>query len=616
MRHLLFCLGLLAACGGGSGGDNDPAGGGPPGPAYANTTSSGLAVGPSFGGAAAIGADVVAAVSETEMGADLNGDGDRLDLVVHLTDTATNTSTNLGIAIVGPVIASDKQFAFLALEPGQNNTDLNGDGDSADGVWFVYDPARPLNLGANPRNTMIPAHATGMPGVGTRGGFVLMQAEVAANADLNGDGDMIDEIPVAFDGGAFAVSPLVMPAHASATPLISRNARVLLASSEAAAALDQNGDGDMTDVVLGVVDFTQGFAQLQLVGGAFGRAVANHPYALTDDSAVYFIDEATHNGTDLNNDTDALDAIIAIFDLKSGAGEATPMNPLLPSFAVAGATLVGIGAGPNRVIVAVSEMDQGMRDINGDFDTVDSILGWIDTGTPGTLHMLPTFTLGAVTPAIDGPRGLVTVSERAMTFLGQDLNGDGDSSDNVAYMLDTTSAPGVMNNVGVAVGGFSLQGDDALLGVDEASDKGIDRNGDSVADDIVQAYCDLSAAPFGMRSLAIVAASQTFFRLSQSELRIAARLAEGQSPTFGDLNADGDLNDFGLELITLDPTGAPPTLIAPTPFFAGTDSIGGAPPLRVGNDTFAFATSEAMSGKDLNADGDRGDTVLQFAKIN
>lgn len=610
MRRLIPAL-LLAACGGGGGGGGPPP---PPPPAYAKTTTTGLAVGISYPNAATIAPFVVAAVSETEMGADLNGDGDLLDDVVHEVDASTGAILPLGLAVFGRIVASDRHFAFLVNEGAQATTDLNGDGDTGDLVWFVYDPAQLLAPGTNPLNTGLAAPAGGAVGAGTTGGFVLLESEAAAGVDLDGDGDKLDVVPRAFNGTAFAVSPLLLPAAAAGTALVARNGRVLYAASEAAQGASLNGDGDQLDFALFAVDFTLGPPMKVPVGGGAARSVANHPFALTDGAAVYFIDEASENGIDLNNDGDTNDAILAVFDLATGAGETLPFTPSIPSFAVAGATAVGIGAGGTRAVFAVSEAGQ-KRDINNDFDQVDSILAWVDTTAPATLYVFPAIALAARTPVVDGNRGLVVVSEGASGFGGTDLNLDGDTADTVLFLVDMPAPPGATKSFGLAVSSYSLSGLDAFVGVDEASQGGGDLNGNGTGGDVVQFYIDLGDPAPLPRGLGIIALSRTFFRLASDEVRIAAILPEGQSGNYGDLNGDGDTNDSAVELLALDPSLVPPPFISPTPFFAGECSGGIAQPLRTGDDTFVFPTSEAMSGKDLNGDSDLADTVLCITKI-
>jgi hypothetical protein len=275
---------------------------------------------------------------------------------------------------------------------------------------------------------------------------------------------------------------------------------------------------------------------------------------------------------------------------------------------------VGIGTASARAVVAVSEAGQ-KRDLNNDFDQVDMILAWIDTTAPATLNILPTIALAARTPAIDGTRGLVAVSEGASGFTGTDLNLDGDKGDTVLFLVHTVGSPGSATNFLLATASYTVSGVDAFVGVDENAQGAGDLNGNGVAGDIVQFYIDLGDIAPAPRGLGIVATSRTFFRLSPGEVRIAALLPEGQSGTYGDLNGDGDLNDSALELLALDPSLAPPPYISPTPFFAGAASTDVSQPLRTADAVFVFPTAEAMAGKDLDGDTDLLDTVLCVTTI-
>ena len=71
---------------------------------------------------------------------DMNGDGDALDRVLHIHDTVTATTVNLGQATDGFVNPPDGNLlSFLVKETAQDNTDLNGDGDVGDMVLHVAD---------------------------------------------------------------------------------------------------------------------------------------------------------------------------------------------------------------------------------------------------------------------------------------------------------------------------------------------------------------------------------------------------------------------------------------------------------------------------------------------
>jgi len=614
-RALVALAAFLPACGGGGGGgDDDDGGGGGPPPAFADSFETGLALAANFQNAAVVARRIAAPVSEPEMGADLNGDGDTLDDVLHLVDTDTNTNVNHGLAVIGPVLASDRHFAFLVSE-GAQGLDLNGDGDVNDAVWHVLDPGLPSGAG-NPLNTGIATGGTGLPGVGVRGGFLLLQSEAAQGADLNQDGDAIDTIGALFDGAAFGVTGLT-GAIAPATPLPARNARVAFTLGEAFGSVDLNQDGDMTDLVLGFADFTLSPPTLGRPGAPGARAIANHPYALTDDGLAYFIDEASDGMTDLNTDGDAADAILAVFEITGGTGEATPIAPgLLPVVALAGEPAFGIAAGRHHVLVGVSESDNGQNDFNGDGDTADAVIGWIDTrvGRTGTLNVDTSLPLGTFPNTIDGARGIFGVSEADRgPFDVRDLNDDGDETDVVAFVVDTTT--NTFTNLGLAVARVTLNRDDALLGVSEAAQGGIDRNGDGQPNDLVESYVNLADPALTEHRLGFSAIALRHFRFSPTEVRVAGLFAEGSSANFGDLNGDGDLLDRGVELIVLNPVADPAGPVAPTPFFAGTASLGNDRPLSVGTDVFAFPCAEISVAQDLNGDGDAFDTVLHFVRI-
>ncbi len=607
---------LWGSCGGGGGG-----GGGapppPPPPPFTVTKSSGLAVAGGFVNAAALGTVVLFTASEVESGVDLNGDGDTLDAVVHRLDVLTDAVTNLGFAAIGPILASDAQFAFLVPEAGQGGTNFNGDVDTADAVWFVYSPLLPP-AADNPFNTQVATPATGLPGAAAAGGFVFLWSESAAGFDFTADGDLSDNIVTAFLGASRFVSPFPTFAHAASRPLVSRGATVAVAISEAATGGDRNGDGDAVDQVLVAVRFTAGTAlPLGIGAGGFGRAIAGLPYALTDGAVVYLIDEASDGGADRNGDGDAADAVLAIFDIATAGGETLPMNGALGAAGVACSPAVGIWTSADRAVVGIDERAQGQRDLNGDMDFFDAVAGWVDTaGVRGAVHFFP-FTLAARPQAIDGHRGLLIVNERSMGILaGIDLNGDGDDADDVAFLLDADTAPGTLSNLRLASGTLSLAGSDALVGVPEAAQGGVDRNGDGDANDTVLAHLDLGDTPPTVRATGLVALATAHFRLSPAELRIAALAAEGQSPGFDRINGDGDRTDNVLILLHHDPSASPPALLPPTPHFAGTASAFVARPLRAGDRVWVFATSEAMAGADLNGDGDFTDTVLSYARLS
>lgn len=609
----LFPL-LVGACTGGSSGDPGPGDPPPPQVEFATTVNTGLAVGGSFDKVAAVDRWIMVPVSERDMGEDRNGDGDTNDHVVAVVNTETEEVVNLGLATVSPTVSSKATFAFLVNEGAQAATDLNGDGDFIDAVWFVYDPSRPIDFN-NPINTGASTGSPGLPGIGTRGGFVLLQSELARGIDLNGDGDLLDNTAAVYQEAVLSIVPVATITHAPGTPMVERNGRVLVPTSEALASTDFNRDGDSFDTVLSYVDFNSSFPLVRAVGGVFPRAVGSNAYQLTDTAAVYLISEGSEGGIDLNGDGDSLDAIVAVFDIAGGTGEHLAMSSQVPSFGLAARASIGIGASGNRAVLALDETSQGNTDMNGDLDSFDAVVGWIDTVTaPGTMHIEP-LAVANLPLLVSGTRALVAVNEKSSgAIVGVDQNGDGDTSDNVAFMVDMPVPGTGSTNLGFATTTMTLTGTDALIGVPEAGHFGGDLNGNGIATDVVQIYFDISDTPPTARSLGIVANAASVFRVSGIEVRLAALIPEGQSGTFNDLNGDGDNTDRGVVLLGLDPSGAPPPLLPGTPFFAGTGAFFIAPPLRIRDNVFAFPSAEDMLRADLNGDLDTLDTVLHFVR--
>jgi hypothetical protein len=109
------------------------------------------------------GTTVALVAGESAQGVtDLNGDGDTFDDVLFVYDAAKNRLSETGLAavhgigrdlssfrfVVPPVILGDT-VVFLVHEAAQGQTDLNGDGDTFDAVFFIVKPAsyKAVNVG-------------------------------------------------------------------------------------------------------------------------------------------------------------------------------------------------------------------------------------------------------------------------------------------------------------------------------------------------------------------------------------------------------------------------------------------------------------------------------------
>ena len=105
-----------------------------------STENIGLAVWPGNPGLVFSGNRLVFQVPEYDQAhGDLNGDGDDLDLVPHIHDIARGTTRGLGTAASsfhGFLIEKDR-LVIRVEEDDQGGMDLNGDGDAVDRVVHV-----------------------------------------------------------------------------------------------------------------------------------------------------------------------------------------------------------------------------------------------------------------------------------------------------------------------------------------------------------------------------------------------------------------------------------------------------------------------------------------------
>ncbi len=89
---------------------------------------------------------VVALASDEGLSGELNGDADLLDRVVQMLEVATGAASNtaravfelLEGAVAKPILAAQEYAVFLESEAGQNDSDVNGDGDQSDTIFRIF----------------------------------------------------------------------------------------------------------------------------------------------------------------------------------------------------------------------------------------------------------------------------------------------------------------------------------------------------------------------------------------------------------------------------------------------------------------------------------------------
>jgi hypothetical protein len=516
------------------------------------------------------GADDLRLVAVTEVGqrVDLNGDGDRLDAVLHVYDAVAGTLENLGLAVTGTPgprarLVADGRAAFTVDEAAQG-ADLDGDGDLLDRMLHLFDVRKPTieNLG----------FALTLPSAARlEGGLLLFAADEAAQGvDLDGDGLLNGEVAFVRDFTRGTTPNLRQPLGSAAMRASDRRAAFLVA--ETSATGDLNGDGDVLDrAVLQVYDGVRG-----LVVGS-GLATNGAEPLLASGFVTVLVSEA-EQGADLDGDGDLLDRVYFDFD---------PISGLARSLVLEGPRS-GSVEGENALALIARERTNG--DLDGDGDQADFV-PFLYEPLRGRLTNLGLAEALGIAPLFLERSLVLIVSEAANR--GLDLDGDGDALDLVPHVFDLVNR--TITNLAVA-GTVFRAADGRLLFARSEAQAQVDwnRDGDQL-DSILFAWDEATTqlVNSGLASVGVLDARGSRVLLVQSE--------EEQDQ---DLNGDGDRVDF---------------VLASYDFTTGLASnIGLAASLEgvLLSETAALVlVPEIDQGRDLNGDGDFGDSVLHRVEL-
>ena len=401
----------------------------------------------------------------SQAGDDLNADSDADDLVVHVYDARTGLTTNAQRSGTSAITFHDHAFGFTTDEP-SSAADLNGDGDTDDlSVFELYD----LLLGGVEQTPLSLRGGAELLAVNVDDWVVLVD-EAAQQLDLNGDGDQLDGVWHEVDPHGFAATPL---GFSSLDALASTdNGTVLALAATEIDGVDANGDGDQLDAQAVLHDPAH--------DQTFASGLAVDPlldFALAGERLAFLVDEAAQD-EDRNGDLDLADNVLHLMDVTNGTvtnhgtavaalaaveqvlllwldesqdgldrnGDGDTLDLVLtklhPEFLfeenLALACLPRVLAQDGTMaLVAVSEADQD-RDLNGDGDRFDDVAWRIEPVFPIDFPQTLATNLGvAIDPSsaailADG-RGLLLVLE---SDEGVDLNGDGDLLDAVLHRFE------------------------------------------------------------------------------------------------------------------------------------------------------------------------------------
>jgi len=182
----------------------------------------------------------VLTVIESAQGQDLDGDGVFASEVPVVYDTSTGDARSTGVD--GFADERGNLLWILSVES-HARRDWNDDGDQLDTVLFVWDPSTGVTT-----NTRLSTHDIAPFGDGK---VTLLLSEAEAGADLNGDGDLADEVAHVYDAHTGALLNLGLASDFLLG--VGAGSRGFVPVSEAGEERDLDGDGDQLDTVLFLV---------------------------------------------------------------------------------------------------------------------------------------------------------------------------------------------------------------------------------------------------------------------------------------------------------------------------------------------------------------------------
>ncbi len=333
-------------------------------------------------------------------GADLNGDGDAKDEVLHVLEISSQTCVNRSLAIVDIPRGDGAAFVVRVSEDEQGNVDLNGDGDCRDLVLYLIEKESE-NLGyAVSRSTWI------------HEGLVAFEVLESAHGerDLNGDEDSSDSIVHLYDLKSRRALNLRCSGYINRTFHMPSAERVALIVSETDEAEDLNGDGDLEDHVLCFFSTETGHRESTGLACSLGSPLA----VQVANSLIIVLVSEWHQGKDYDGDGELVSEVLHVVDGRTGE-----IVILQGSGGLALSTFDG-----NWFSYLASEAG---GDLNGDGVLTGGILHVFDAANLSAKNLL----LGAHTPVLGPSLVAASVQERLQRL---DLNQDGDLEDSILHL--------------------------------------------------------------------------------------------------------------------------------------------------------------------------------------
>jgi len=340
---------------------------------------------------------------------DLNGDGDALDDVLSVYDPATKQVESLGMDCEGGYLAAGDWILTRTTELHQGNKDLNGDSDALDEVAQLYQIS-------TKKWTNTTLESSGAVALSPKLAIVGVDEKKQGNKDLNGDKDVMDQVAYVWDltsASADAVDHITNTGQDCSGGVAADGEIASFVTSEAAqGAQDLNMDQDAEDDVAQVY-------QLSTKQVTNTARDASGGIAAGAGKVAFVCSEIAQGNRDLNTDKDADDDVLMVYDVAAH-------KILNVRYTVDGDLSCAEGTLAWRVL----ESDQFNRDLNRDGDTDDSVVFVMD------LDKMTFASTGLV-----GGEYLCTTSRGASFAVSEldqgdrDLNGDKDDDDDVTHIV-------------------------------------------------------------------------------------------------------------------------------------------------------------------------------------
>lgn len=293
------------------------------------------------------------------------------DQELKIYDTATQSLRPTTLEASEASVAFGRAVAIVSES--RSGVDLNGDGDLSDQVAQLVDVTGPgdtiVDLDLAATETALSDQLIA----------VTVPEGSESGTPRNGDGDIVDQVLAVLAVGAM---PPMSNVGVAAEGIRVTGNRVVFQTAEAADAIDRTGDGDTDDLVLRIYDASTD----EVVDP--GATVVTSYYEPVDPYVAFLVAETDEDpasplclptspalSCDLNGDGDDTDLVLFVYDID--ARELIPTGQAaLPCI------LVGCPKGqpfyvdPSRkvVIFITSEGSQGAQDLDGDGDAGDTVL--------------------------------------------------------------------------------------------------------------------------------------------------------------------------------------------------------------------------------------------------